>query len=63
MELRKGGDCTDWFFLAMAHCRLGEKDQARQWYDKAVALMEKEKSPDEELRRFRAEARELLGKR
>jgi tetratricopeptide (TPR) repeat protein len=31
VELRKGGDGTDWFFLAMAHSRLGDKDQARRW--------------------------------
>ncbi|HUE72043.1 MAG TPA: protein kinase [Pirellulaceae bacterium] len=48
------------FFLAMAHWQLGEKDKAREWYDKAVAWMEKNKPEDEELRRFRAEAKELL---
>ena len=26
MELRKGGDSNDWFFLAMAHWQLGDKD-------------------------------------
>jgi hypothetical protein len=41
---------------------LGEKDVARTWYDKAVAWMDKNKSQDEdELRRFRTEAAELLG--
>ena len=33
MELRKGGDSLDWFFLAMAHWQLGDKDEARKWYD------------------------------
>jgi serine/threonine protein kinase/predicted Zn-dependent protease len=60
MDLRKGGDPTDWFFLAMAHCRLGEKIQSRTWYDRAAQWMEKNQSQDEELRRFRAEAAELL---
>jgi serine/threonine protein kinase len=60
MALRKGGDCTDWFFRAMARWRLGDKHQARQWFDKAVGWMEKKKSSDEELHRFRAEAAELL---
>jgi serine/threonine protein kinase/Flp pilus assembly protein TadD len=60
MSLRKGGDSTDWFFLAMAHWRLGEKDKARQWYEKAVQWMEKNNPQDDELRRFRAEAEELL---
>lgn len=61
MELRKGGDAADWFFLAMAHWQLGEKDEARKWYDKAVPWMEKNNAKNEELRRFRAEAKELLG--
>jgi serine/threonine protein kinase/predicted Zn-dependent protease len=49
------------FFLAMAHWRLGAKEEARTWYDRAVAWMEKNKPQDEELRRFRAEAEGLLG--
>jgi uncharacterized protein HemY len=60
MDLRKGGNSFEWFFLAMAHWRLGEKDEARQWYDRAVEWMEKNKPQDEELRRFRDEAKELL---
>lgn len=60
MELGKGGDASDWFFLAMAHWRLGDKKQARQWYDRAIEWTEKKKPRDEELRRFRAEAAELL---
>ncbi|HET6880872.1 MAG TPA: protein kinase [Pirellulales bacterium] len=61
MELRKGGDAFDWFFLAMAHCQQGDKKQAGKWYDQAVAWMEKNHPNDEELSRFRAEATELLG--
>ena len=60
MELRKGGDSFDWFFLAMAHWQLGEKDKAREWYDRAVQWMDKNQPKNEELRRFRAEAAELL---
>jgi tetratricopeptide (TPR) repeat protein len=60
MELRKGGDASDWFFLAMAHWQLGEKPQARSWYDKAVQWMEKNQPKNEELIRFRAEAAALL---
>lgn len=55
-----GGDACDWFFVAMAKQRLG-KDDARAAYDKAVALMERHEPDDEELKRFRAEAKELLG--
>jgi hypothetical protein len=61
MELRKGGDSFDWFFLAMAHWRNDEPDAARSWYDRAVRWMEKNQPRNEELRRFRAEAAGLLG--
>jgi serine/threonine protein kinase len=61
MQLRKGGDASDWFFLAMAHWRSGAKDKAREWYDRAVRWVEKNRPKDEELGRFRAEAAALLG--
>jgi tetratricopeptide (TPR) repeat protein len=61
MELRKGGDSFDWFFLAMAHWQLGKRDESRKWYDKAVEWMEKNKPTSDEMGRFRAEAAELLG--
>ena len=48
------------FFLAMAHWQLGNKDEARKWYDRAVEWMDKNQPKNEELRRFRAEAAELL---
>jgi tetratricopeptide (TPR) repeat protein len=66
-ELRRGGDAFDWFFLAMAHRKLGNADEARKWYDQAVEWQEKNKETlakdkphAEELRRFRAEAEEVL---
>jgi serine/threonine protein kinase/tetratricopeptide (TPR) repeat protein len=60
MELRKGGDGFDWFFLAMAHWQQGDKEEARKLYRRAVEWMQKNKPNDEALRRFRAEAAELL---
>jgi eukaryotic-like serine/threonine-protein kinase len=60
MKLRQGGDPTDWFFLAMAHWRLGDKDKGRTWHQKAVEWMDKQQSQDEELRQFRAESAQLL---
>lgn len=30
-QLRKGGDSSDFFFLAMALWQLNEKDKARAW--------------------------------
>jgi tetratricopeptide (TPR) repeat protein len=48
-------------FLAMAHWQRGDQEQARRWYDKAVQWAEKNQPQNEELRRFRSEAAELLG--
>jgi serine/threonine protein kinase/Flp pilus assembly protein TadD len=57
----KGGDAGQWFGLAAAHARLGEKEEARRWYDRAVQWMEKHMPDHDELRRFRAEAEQALG--
>jgi hypothetical protein len=61
MELRDGGDAFDWFFVAMAHWKLGKQEEARRWFDKAVEWTHANRPNHEELRRFRAEAAELLG--
>jgi tetratricopeptide (TPR) repeat protein len=61
MQLQKGGNAGDWFFLAMAHWRSGDGVQARRWYDRAVAWAEKNRPNDEELGQTRAEAAALLG--
>ena len=45
----------------MAHWQLGEKQEARRWYDQAVTWIEQNQSTDQELRRFRTEAEELIG--
>ena len=37
MEMRKRGDANDWFLVAMARWQKGDKDEARKWFDKAVA--------------------------
>jgi serine/threonine-protein kinase len=60
MQLRQGGDGYDWFFLSMAHARLGDKEKARSWYDRAVAWMDKHAPHNDELCRFRADAAKLL---
>ena len=59
-EFEFGGGSCGWFFLAMAHWQLGSNAEARQWYDKAVERMDKNAAGNQELRRFRAEADELL---
>ena len=57
MRRRAGGDGYDWFFIAMAKWQLGQKDEARKWYEKATRMEIK----DPELKRFRDEAAQLLG--
>ncbi|MFO0807262.1 MAG: protein kinase [Gemmataceae bacterium] len=59
-ELGRGGGAFDFYFLAMAQARLGEPAKARAWYDKAVAWTDRHKPKDDELRRFRAEAEEVI---
>src|SRR5262249_12293251 len=61
MELTKGGNAADRFFLAMAHWQKGEKDEARKWFDKAVARTNEEEPKNAELHQFWTEAAELLG--
>jgi tetratricopeptide (TPR) repeat protein len=61
IELRSGGDSADHFFRAMACQRLGERKQARIWYDGAVQWMDKLSPPGEADFRYRAEAKETLG--
>jgi serine/threonine protein kinase/tetratricopeptide (TPR) repeat protein len=51
----------DWFFQAMAHWQLADKDRARQYYQLAVDWMDKNRPKNEELGRIRAEAAALLG--
>jgi len=60
-ELNSSGAVATRFFLAMAHWQKGDKNQGRQWYDRAVDSMAKNNPQDEELFRFRAEAAALLG--
>jgi serine/threonine protein kinase/predicted Zn-dependent protease len=61
MELRDGGgDAFDWFFLSLAHGRLGTKVEARRWYQ--LAVDQANRGPNyPELGRFHAEAAALLG--
>jgi hypothetical protein len=57
----------DWFFLAMAHRKLGNRDEARAAYEQAMAwleqnrkALEKDQARAQDLRRFQAEAEEAL---
>jgi eukaryotic-like serine/threonine-protein kinase len=60
-ELGSAGNSREWFLLAMAHWKLGNKVEARKWYGQAIAWMDKNQPANKELGRFRAEAAELLG--
>jgi serine/threonine protein kinase len=56
-----GGGAYDLFFLAMTYWHQGNKTDAREMYDRAVAWTDKNKPDDSELRDLRAEAAALLG--
>ena len=70
----KEGTAADWLFLAMAHQRLGQADEARKWLDRAVRWIDttgQAKSRDSagsrqpwnqrlEIQLFRREAEALL---
>ncbi len=60
LELRAGGDSFDFFFLAMAHWQLGNKDQAHKRFDQAVVWMDKNQPKNLELLRLRTEAADLF---
>ncbi|MFH1266053.1 MAG: tetratricopeptide repeat protein [Planctomycetota bacterium] len=60
-ELHSATDANAAFFLAEVHWRLDQKDLARRWFDKAAEWTDKNQPDDEDLRRCRAEAAELLG--
>jgi tetratricopeptide (TPR) repeat protein len=62
MRLRNGGDGYDWFFLAMAHSRLGEIDRAKTWFDRAVQWTDSNNPRNSQLRGFRVEAEAMLAK-
>ena len=65
IQARDGGDDPKGFaFLAMAHHRLGHRDEAKRWLDKLVAYQPKEGADfswdDVEIRILRREAESLI---
>jgi tetratricopeptide (TPR) repeat protein len=62
VDLKRGGDAYDWFGLALVEERLGHADEARAWFDKAVAWTRRQAPRDQELRRLWSEASERLGR-
>ena len=70
IELRRGGDASDHFFLAMCNWKLEHYEEAEAAYEQAAAWMERNKDAlnkdrkyAEELRRFQTEAEEVLEQR
>src|SRR5262249_49739842 len=56
IELRKGGDAYDAYFLAMALWQLGEKDEARKWLEKADRWTKENAADRDDLKRYHEEA-------
>ena len=57
---QSGDGAEAFYFTAMSHWQLGNKEEARQWYEKASDRQDKHKPDDAELKRLQAEAAELL---
>lgn len=60
LELDAPNAC-DLFFLAMACWQLDQKDDARQWFNEAVARLHRNHQTQAAAARFRTEAESLLG--
>jgi tetratricopeptide (TPR) repeat protein len=56
----KGGDPWQWFGLAVSHWKMGNKEEGRKWYDRAVEWTEKNAQADWFLRCVQSEARDVL---
>jgi tetratricopeptide (TPR) repeat protein len=56
----EGGDATDWFLLALAHARRGDREQARAWQERALSWVGRHKARGNELRLLREETAALL---
>jgi len=58
--LSQGGTAFDHFFLAMAHTRLENQEQAQHWFAQAMLWMEQHRPGHSELLRLCDEARSIL---
>jgi serine/threonine protein kinase/Tfp pilus assembly protein PilF len=61
MKRNNDGDPADWFILAMIAWREGDRQQARQWYDRSVQWMKRTRLLTDDLVRFWAETEEIMG--
>jgi len=60
MQRRDGGDASDWLFLAMAHARLGEREKAGPYIERARSWVKAHRPRDEEYAGWTAEAEAAL---
>jgi len=60
-DLDRYRDPGNYFFRAMNHWQIGPRDLAYRLYEEGCIRLERKDPQDEELRRFQAEAGELLG--
>jgi tetratricopeptide (TPR) repeat protein len=58
--MRKGAEAVDCFFRAMSHWQLGQKEEAREWYERALRQMDNAPPRDGEALRLCQEAEDLL---
>lgn len=54
-------NACDWFFLSQAAWQQGDKEQARECFEKAVDWMDERRPENAELQQFRVESASLLG--
>lgn len=59
-ELQQGGEPLDWLFLAMAYQRRGDRELAKQWYERANQWSLNRASLPDELQRTMVEAKAVL---
>jgi tetratricopeptide (TPR) repeat protein len=61
LRLSKPGlEVYNWLFLAMAHARLGNDREARDWYEKARSWAQANRADGDEIHRLLAEAKSQL---
>ena len=60
-EMIEGGDRMHRMFLAMAHWKMGNHEEARRCFEQGVAWQEEQNELPEDQKRFREMAEELMG--
>jgi serine/threonine protein kinase/uncharacterized protein HemY len=61
VELQPSDETAAFLFLAMTHWHLGNRDEARRWYDRAAERIDKGEPGSQRLTLLRREVAEVLG--